>query len=93
MSRDPGTSKDRMAWYRTMIRIRLFEEAEEDVHAAGWGATFISELTIGGLPWARSPRRVSLPDDPPIPYSPPLEGASLPSVEAIATAARATLGR
>jgi pyruvate dehydrogenase E1 component beta subunit len=67
--------------------------AEEQVHAAGWGATIISELTIGGLDWASPPRRVSLPDDLPIPYSPPLEDASLPSVEAIAAAARATVGR
>lgn len=66
---------------------------EEQVHAAGWGATIISELTIGGLSWASPPRRVSLPDDQPIPYSPPLEDASLPSVEAIAAAARATVGR
>ena len=51
------------------------------------------ELTIGGIAWASPPRRVSLPDDLPIPYSPPLEDESLPSVEAIAAAARSTLGR
>jgi len=67
--------------------------AEEQVHAAGWGATIISELTIAGLAWASPPRRVSLPDDLPIPYAPPLEDASLPSAGAIATAARSTLGR
>jgi pyruvate/2-oxoglutarate/acetoin dehydrogenase E1 component len=74
-------------------RTRRLVVAEEQVHAAGWGATIISELTIGGLAWASPPRRVSLPDDLPIPYSPPLEDASLPSVDAIAAAARATLGR
>ena len=55
--------------------------AEEQVHAAGWGATIISELTIGGIAWASTPRRVSLPDDLPIPYTPPLEDEVLPSVE------------
>ena len=67
--------------------------AEEQVHAAGWGATIISELTIGGVAWASTPRRVSLPDDLPIPYTPPLEDEVLPSVELIAAAARASVGR
>ncbi len=67
--------------------------AEEQVHAAGWGATIVSELTIGGVSWASSPRRVSLPDDLPIPYTPPLEDEVLPSAESIAAAARASVGR
>ena len=67
--------------------------AEEQVHAAGWGATVVSQLTIDGVRWASPPRRVSLPDDLPIPYTPPLEDEVLPSVEAIAAAARASLGR
>jgi pyruvate/2-oxoglutarate/acetoin dehydrogenase E1 component len=65
--------------------------AEEQVHAAGWGATVVSELTIGGLAWKSAPRRVSLPDDLPIPYTPPLEDQVIPSVEAIADAARASV--
>ncbi len=66
---------------------------EEQVHAAGWGATVISELTIGGIRWASAPRRLSLPDDLPIPYTPSLEDLVLPSVEGIVAAARASLGR
>jgi pyruvate/2-oxoglutarate/acetoin dehydrogenase E1 component len=66
---------------------------EEQVHAAGWGATIISELTIGGIAWASAPRRVSLPDDLPIPYTPPLEDEVLPSVAGIVAAARASVGR
>ncbi len=66
---------------------------EEQVHAAGWGATVISELTIGGIAWASPPRRLSLPDDLPIPYTPVLEDEVLPSPDEIATAARAALGR
>jgi pyruvate/2-oxoglutarate/acetoin dehydrogenase E1 component len=66
---------------------------EEQVHAGGWGATVISELTIGGISWASAPRRVSLPDDLPMPYSPPLEDEIMPSAEDIVAAARASVGR
>jgi len=66
---------------------------EEQVHAAGWGATVISELTIGGVRWATAPRRLSLPDDLPIPYTPSLEDEVLPSIEGIVEAARASVGR
>jgi pyruvate dehydrogenase E1 component beta subunit len=66
---------------------------EEQVHAAGWGATIISELTIGGIAWASPPRRLSLPDDLPMPYTPPLEDEILPSVERIVAAARTSVGR
>jgi pyruvate dehydrogenase E1 component beta subunit len=66
---------------------------EEQVHAAGWGATVVSELTIGGVQWASTPRRLSLPDDLPIPYAPPLEDEVLPSVDGIVAAARASVGR
>jgi pyruvate/2-oxoglutarate/acetoin dehydrogenase E1 component len=67
--------------------------AEEQVHAAGWGATIISELTIGGVRWASPPQRLSLPDDLPIPYTPPLEDEVLPSADGIAAAARVSVGR
>jgi acetoin:2,6-dichlorophenolindophenol oxidoreductase subunit beta len=66
---------------------------EEQVHAAGWGATIISELTIAGIAWTSAPRRVSLPDDMPIPYTPPLEDEIVPSVEKIVAAARGSVGR
>jgi pyruvate dehydrogenase E1 component beta subunit len=66
---------------------------EEQVHAAGWGATVISELTIGGTRWASPPRRLSLPDDLPIAYTPVLEDLVVPSADAIAAAARASVGR
>jgi pyruvate/2-oxoglutarate/acetoin dehydrogenase E1 component len=74
-------------------RTRRLVIAEEQVHAAGWGATIVSQLTIDGANWASPPARVSLPDDLPIPYTPPLEDLVLPSVEAIAAAARSAVGR
>ena len=67
--------------------------AEEQIHLGGWGSGVVSQLTIDGVRWASPPRRVSLPDDYPIPYTPPLEDEVLPSVDGIVAAARATLGR
>jgi pyruvate dehydrogenase E1 component beta subunit len=62
---------------------------EEQVHAGGWGATLISELAIAGTTWKRPPQRLSLPDDLPIPYTPPLEDAVLPTAGTIVAAATA----
>ncbi|MCI0581852.1 MAG: alpha-ketoacid dehydrogenase subunit beta [Chloroflexi bacterium] len=72
-------------------RTRRLVVVEEQVHAAGWGATVISELVIGGASFASPPRRVSLPDDVPIPYAPALEDAAIPSVAAIVEAAWTTV--
>jgi pyruvate dehydrogenase E1 component beta subunit len=63
---------------------------EEQVHAGGWGATVISELTMRGVRMAR-PEALSLPDDMLVPYTPTLEDAILPSVEAISGRVRAML--
>jgi len=63
---------------------------EEQVHAGGWGATVISELTIRGVP-LRRPQALGLRDDMLVPYSPTLEDAMLPSVEVIAGRVRAMI--
>jgi pyruvate dehydrogenase E1 component beta subunit len=63
---------------------------EEQVHAGGWGATVISELTMRGVPMAR-PEALSLPDDLLIAYSPTLEDAIVPGVDAIAARIRSTV--
>lgn len=65
---------------------------EEQVHAGGWGATVISELTLRGVEMGR-PGVISLPPDLLIPYSPDLEDAIVPSVETIATEIRQLLDR
>jgi acetoin:2,6-dichlorophenolindophenol oxidoreductase subunit beta len=65
--------------------------AEEQVHAGGWGATVISELTMAGTKWRSAPRAVSLPPDLCIPYSPVLEDAIVPSVVRITEAARSAV--
>ena len=61
------------------------------MHAGGWGATVISELTQRGVPMAR-PEALSLPDDLLISYSPTLEDAIIPSVAAIAARVRSVVG-
>jgi pyruvate dehydrogenase E1 component beta subunit len=77
---------------RTSVdKTRRLVIAEEQVHAAGWGATVVSQLTIDGVDWATAPQRVSLPDDLPIPYTPPLEDEVIPSADRIAAAARASV--
>ena len=70
-------------------KTRRLVVAEEQVHAGGWGATVISELAQAGVAFAAPPRRVSLPDDYPIPYTPPLEDLVVPSVDSITAAAPA----
>jgi pyruvate/2-oxoglutarate/acetoin dehydrogenase E1 component len=63
---------------------------EEQVHAGGWGATVISELTQRGVSMGR-PAALSLPDDLLIAYSPELEDAILPSVDAITARIRSVV--
>jgi pyruvate dehydrogenase E1 component beta subunit len=62
---------------------------EEQVHAAGWGATVISELAMSGPPLRTRPVAVSLPDQVLMPYSPTLERAIVPSQAEIAARVRA----
>jgi acetoin:2,6-dichlorophenolindophenol oxidoreductase subunit beta len=77
---------------RSVAKTGRLVVAEEQVHAGGWGATVISHLTMRGTEWASPPRAVSLPEHLLVPYSPSLEDAIIPSADAIADAARASLG-
>jgi pyruvate dehydrogenase E1 component beta subunit len=63
---------------------------EEQVHAGGWGATVMSELTMRGVQMA-PPQALSLPEDVLVSYSPTLEDAVIPSVDAIADRIRSAL--
>jgi pyruvate/2-oxoglutarate/acetoin dehydrogenase E1 component len=65
---------------------------EEQVHAGGWGATLVSELTMRDARWKALPRAVSMRDDVLVPYSPPLEDALIPSADAIVAAVRTSVG-
>jgi pyruvate dehydrogenase E1 component beta subunit len=66
---------------------------EEEAHPGGWGSLVISRVACQGLVLSAPPRAVCLPEDLPVPYSPPLEDAILPSPVAIAAAAREVLDR
>jgi acetoin:2,6-dichlorophenolindophenol oxidoreductase subunit beta len=63
---------------------------EEQVHAGGWGATLISELTMRGVAMA-PPTALSMADDLLIPYTPTIEDEMVPSVDAIAASVRDSL--
>jgi pyruvate dehydrogenase E1 component beta subunit len=76
---------------RSVSRTGRLLVVEEQVHAGGWGATVISHLAMTGIQLQTPPRAVSLPDDLLISYSPPLEDEVIPSVDAIAAAARALM--
>jgi pyruvate dehydrogenase E1 component beta subunit len=91
---DEGVSAEviEMRWLRPLDYGTIIESVtktgrllivEEQVHAGGWGATVISELTMRGVPMER-PTALSMPDDLLVSYSPTLEDAILPSVDAIA---------
>ncbi|HTK45401.1 MAG TPA: transketolase C-terminal domain-containing protein [Patescibacteria group bacterium] len=74
-------------------RTRRLLVVEEEPHAGGWGSLVISRAAREGLRLARPPRVISLPDDIPVPYSPPLEDAILPTAASIAAAARELVDR
>ena len=57
---------------------------EEQAKVGGWGAEVVAQVVEGAFDYLDAPpARLTLPDYP-LPYSPPLEDASLPSAEAIA---------
>jgi pyruvate dehydrogenase E1 component beta subunit len=65
---------------------------EEQVQAGGWGATVIARLVQAGTPMRSVPASLSLPDELLVPYSPSLEDAVVPSVDAIAERIRGLAG-
>ncbi len=60
---------------------------EEQPINQGWGNNVIASLVETGVAFTRPPRRIGLPDYP-MPYSPVLEDAVLPSADTIATTIR-----
>jgi acetoin:2,6-dichlorophenolindophenol oxidoreductase subunit beta len=76
---------------KSVQKTRRLVVAEEQVHAAGWGATLISQFAMEGFEWKSLPRAVSLPDHLLIPYTPELEDAIVPSAERIADEVRTAL--
>ena len=66
--------------------------ASEEVFTGSWGGSVIARLLMDGVELRSPPKVVGLSDRVLIPYSPPLEDAIIPSVEAIAAAARDVFG-
>jgi acetoin:2,6-dichlorophenolindophenol oxidoreductase subunit beta len=64
---------------------------EENHQCGGWGAEIISQLVIDCFDYIDTPpQRITLPDWP-MPYSPPLEDAAMPSVDKIVTTVKQML--
>ena len=56
---------------------------EEGPHAGGWASLVISRVAQESVGLVASPRAIAMPGDLPVPYSPPLEDAVIPSVATI----------
>jgi len=67
-------------------RTRRLVTVEEGPHAGGWASLVVSRVAQEGLKLRTPPRAIAMPADLPVPYSPPLEDAVVPSVAAIVAA-------
>jgi pyruvate/2-oxoglutarate/acetoin dehydrogenase E1 component len=77
--------------YKSVAKTGRLLVIEEQVHPGGWGATVISHLTMTGVRWNQPPEAISLDDELPMPYSPPLEDGLVPSVGRIVSTAQRLL--
>lgn len=69
----------------------LLVTVEEQAQVGGWGAEVVAQVVADAFDYLDAPpARVTLPDHP-LPFSPVLEDAALPSPERIAAAVRALL--
>jgi pyruvate/2-oxoglutarate/acetoin dehydrogenase E1 component len=67
-------------------RTRRLVTVEEGPHAGGWASLVVSRVAQEGLGLRTPPSVIAMPGDLPVPYSPPLEDAVVPSVAAIVAA-------
>jgi pyruvate dehydrogenase E1 component beta subunit len=73
-------------------RTRRLVTVEEGPHAGGWASLVVSRVAQEGLRLRTAPKVISMPGDVPVPYSPPLEDAVIPSVAAIVAAVQEGVG-
>jgi pyruvate dehydrogenase E1 component beta subunit len=72
-------------------KTNLLVVVEEQVQVGGWGAEVVSQVVNEAFDYLDAPpARVTLPDYP-LPYSPALEDASIPSPDSIAAAVKALI--
>ena len=70
-------------------KTNILVTVEEQAQIGGWGAEVASQVTDAAFDYLDAPpARVTLPDYP-VPYSPPLEDAAIPTPERIAAAVKA----
>lgn len=73
---------DEVAIARSVEKTGRLVTVEEQTAVAGWGGSVIARLVEEGIAFRARPRRVTLPDIP-MPYSPVLEDAFVPSLDRI----------
>jgi len=72
-------------------KTNLLVVVEEQVQVGGWGAEVVSQVVSEAFDYLDAPpARVTLPDYP-LPYSPALEDAALPSPDSIAAAVKSLI--
>jgi pyruvate dehydrogenase E1 component beta subunit len=72
-------------------KTNILVTVEEQAKVGGWGGEVVAQVVEDAFDYLDAPpARLTLPDYP-LPYSPPLEDASIPSPEAIARAVKALL--
>jgi len=72
-------------------KTNLLVVVEEQVQVGGWGAEVVSQVVNEAFDYLDAPpARVTLPDYP-LPYSPALEDAAIPSPDSIAAAVKALI--
>ena len=72
-------------------KTNILVTVEEQAKVGGWGGEVVAQVVEDAFDYLDAPpARLTLPDYP-LPYSPPLEDASIPSPEAIASRVKALL--
>jgi pyruvate dehydrogenase E1 component beta subunit len=77
---------------QSLEKTRRLLVVEEAYRAGGWGSTLLARLAVTGVELARPPVHLTLEDDLPIAFSPPLEDEMLPSAERIGSEVSALVG-
>ena len=84
-----AATDDRPPIVDSVRRTNILVTVEEQAQVGGWGAEVVAQVTSEAFDYLDAPPgRVTLPDYP-VPYSPPLEDAAIPSPERIAAAVKA----
>ncbi len=82
---------DTSAISESVRKTNILVTVEEQAKVGGWGAEVVAQVTEDAFDFLDAPpARLTLPDYP-LPYSPPLEDASIPSPEKIAATVKSLI--